>query len=200
MGLFSSDFEKTLYQNLFDTPFSGYDTTRGAVLSDLAFAFCASLAHNAKVFPSGIGKRIREQAFYGGYALACQLTSMFALPGKSEQTAHEVTTGFSKAALKSGVPDSLVAERLGLIKKYIDVASRSVEDHGGDDDASREAVFRAAYLSIIGAAVCRQTLDGIGEEIDRFGEAFEAFLESHREDPEEDQKPGWQKALEARSS
>ncbi len=174
MSLFSSDFEKNQYQKLYDTPFSGYHMSKEASLTDLAFDFCASLAHNAKVFPSGVQKKGREQAFYGSYALACQLSSMFALPGKSEQTAHEATAGFSKAALDSGIPDALVAERLGLIKKYINVASRSVEEHGGDEE-SKEAVFRAAYLSIIGAWVSRQALEGMGEEIDKFGEAIVRF-------------------------
>lgn len=180
MGLFSSDFEKALYQKLFDAPFAGYHEPKETTPSELAFDFCASLAHNQNIFPAGVGKKLREQAFYGSYALACQLESMFALDGESEQVAHAATSGFSKAAMKSGVPDALVAQRLGLIEKYINVVTDAVEMHG-TDEASRENVFRASYLSIIGAAVSRQTLDGLGEEMDKFGEAFENFLESHED-------------------
>lgn len=178
MGLFTSGFEKAMYNELFDSPFNGYSSVSKVPLSDIIFDFCASIAHNHKIFPNGVEKKTREQVLYGSYALGTQLVGFFAPDGETDSATKAAFNGYKKTAINSGASQSLVSERLGLIMKCITDANNYVDQYGTDERTSEVAMI-IIYLRMLIGEFNERAAEGLQDEINEFHNVFEQFMLAH---------------------
>lgn len=171
MGLFTNGFERAMYKEIFTQPFYGYNTAEPTTLSNLIFDFCASVSHNAVLFPNGIPPRRHKFILHGLFALGILVTTIWGTGGESADVAYTASMGYATTAKQSGAPKELVTDRLALITHFI-VTANSKLDQYEEEPEKQELALKCLFLEWYNVNPTANTLNALTDEIEGFVNAY----------------------------